>query len=140
MKRILTIGAVAALSVGMLMGPAMADTAAENRQAKCAAMATDPDVTATYLAGTPSNVNTDRCEVVSTATTVTEASEQVNNPRAAKAVVRTVKTSSTVTTTQMYKWATGQTQNWVAEGDALIGDALETYEECMVTPGLDKCA
>jgi hypothetical protein len=140
MRRIFTIASAAALIVGLLASSALAETAAERRQRLCEEMGQAEGVVATYVPGEPVNVNNDRCEVVSTATTKTEAEEQVNNERAKRAVVRTVTTTSTVTTTQLYKWQTSGGGSWIADGDAYTGDALLTYEECLITPGIAKCA
>jgi hypothetical protein len=148
MKRIITVLSAMALVVGLFAGSALALTDAQQaRKAACEAIDPGPNVVATYVAGSPAAAGqNDTCTVVSTATTLEESIEQVNNPRAAKAVVRVSYQEKTVTTTQLYMWdiravAAGG-QKWVAEGDPVLSSPEygEIVEECMRTPGIDKCA
>jgi hypothetical protein len=80
---------------------------------------------------------------VSISASYEESVEQVNNPRAAKAVSRVTITESLVTTTQAYRWNTasvmGGGQVWVAAGDPLTDEEILAYEECMRNPGNNSC-
>jgi hypothetical protein len=78
--------------------------------------------------------------VTSTATTLKESTEQVSNPRAAKAVTRTVISESTVTTTQVYRWQPGSSGgSWVENGAPVTSEESEFIAECKTTPGKDHC-
>lgn len=131
-----------ALTLLMVMtGVALADHGYQNsnpttREGACDDLGGGENVTAKYTAG---SVTDARCEVISVGETVEEATTQVNNERAARAVTRTVKTTTQVTTTQLYKWDSGE-KHYIADGDPLSEEGQALVEECMTTPGIDKCA
>lgn len=145
-----TLGFVAALGMLLgvgLVGPAGADgltSAQQARKAACESIDPGPNVVTTYTAGSGAAGANDTCVVVSTSTSLKESIEQVNNPRAAKAVVRVVQTEESTTTTQAYRWdnrgVPAGGQRWVAEGDPITVEELEILAECMQTPGKDFCA
>jgi hypothetical protein len=145
MRKTIVGVAAALLTVGLFAGSALAlTTAQEARKAACEAIDPGPNVVATYTAGAGAAGANDTCVVVSTATTIEETVEQGNNSRAAKAVTRVKQTETTVTTTQEYRWNTAAVpaggQKWVAFGDPVTEAEIEVLEECMRTPGIDKCA
>jgi hypothetical protein len=146
MKRSMSVLLAAALGVGMLATGASASELSDAQQARkaaCEAIDSGEHVVATYTAGSGAAGANDRCEVVSTSTSYEETLTQVNNPRAAKAVERVVRTESIVQTTQLYRWNTaavqGGGQTWVAEGDPVTEEELLAIEECLRNPARELC-
>jgi hypothetical protein len=141
-KTIISIMVVAMLAMSSVAALAAPRNPAETQRSNaCAAIDTGPNVVWSYDGGANANThNDDVCTVNSTATTYKESTEQVNNPRAAKAVTRTVITAETVTTTQVYRWQPGSDGgSWVANGDPVTEKESAFIEECKTTPGKDHC-
>jgi hypothetical protein len=136
------------LTLGLFAGSALAstlNTAQLARKTACEAIDPGPNVVATYTAGTGTAGANDVCVVVSTATSYDESIEQVNNPRAAKAVNRVTRTESVVTTTQSYRWNTASVnanppgQVWVASGDPVTEAETLVAEQCLQNPAREIC-
>jgi hypothetical protein len=146
MKRSMSVLLAAALGVGMLATGASASeltVAQQARKAACEAIDPGENVVATYTAGSGAAGANDSCQVVSRSTSYEEAVTQVNNPRAAKAVERVVRTESIVETTQAYRWNTAAEQaggqRWVASGDPITEEELLAIEECLRNPARELC-
>lgn len=132
--RKITVLLAALAMMAMAAVPASADAA---RQAECQGIDPGPNVTATYTAGAQTNGAQDRCVVVSTATNYSQSVEQVNNPRAAKAVSRVTETATTVTTTQEYRWQVGQSK-WVSHNDPITEEEQAILDAYLQNPGNSK--